>query len=236
MQTRDSKGADLPTSAGLSCCLPILLLDLSKFPFKSPMAGVQAFATSWFLFLIPSSLSTRNLISYFKGIKRSLERNSLTHFYFYTMHNCTHLSLLFLFREKNNLSFLKLKFPVYSRICLTVHLLKSWSISHQSLPLTPVSSIISPLAPSQQANTLIIFYKRKLFFLSSPPLQTIGLLIISSFSSPCVHMLSCFSHVWLFAVLWTIACQPPLSMEFSKQEYWNELPFPSPGDLPDPEI
>ena len=32
---------------------------------------------------------------------------------------------------------------------------------------------------------------------------------------------------------WTVACQAPLSMEFSRQEYWNELPFPSPEDLPD---
>ena len=35
---------------------------------------------------------------------------------------------------------------------------------------------------------------------------------------------------------WTVACQTPLSMEFSRQEYWSELPFPSPGDLPDPGI
>ena len=49
-------------------------------------------------------------------------------------------------------------------------------------------------------------------------------------------MLSCFSRVRLFATLWIIACQAPLSMEFSKQEYWNGLPFPSPGDLPDPGI
>ena len=33
---------------------------------------------------------------------------------------------------------------------------------------------------------------------------------------------------------WTVACQPPLSMEFSRQEYWSEFPFPLPGDLPDP--
>ena len=33
---------------------------------------------------------------------------------------------------------------------------------------------------------------------------------------------------------WTVACQAPLSMEFSRQEYWRELPFPSPGELPDP--
>ena len=32
---------------------------------------------------------------------------------------------------------------------------------------------------------------------------------------------------------WTAACQTPLSMEFSRQEYWSGLPFPSPGDLPD---
>ena len=35
---------------------------------------------------------------------------------------------------------------------------------------------------------------------------------------------------------WTIALQAPLSMEFSMQEYWNGLPFPTPGDLPDPGI
>ena len=34
----------------------------------------------------------------------------------------------------------------------------------------------------------------------------------------------------------TVAHQAPLSMEFSRQEYWSELPFPSPGDLPDPGI
>ena len=35
---------------------------------------------------------------------------------------------------------------------------------------------------------------------------------------------------------WTVACQAPLSMEFSRQQYWSGLPFPSPGDLPDPGI
>ena len=35
---------------------------------------------------------------------------------------------------------------------------------------------------------------------------------------------------------WTVACQAPLSMEFSRQEYWSGFPFPSPGDLPDPGI
>ena len=35
---------------------------------------------------------------------------------------------------------------------------------------------------------------------------------------------------------WTVVHQAPLSVEFSRQEYWNGLPFPTPGDLPDPEI
>ena len=47
-----------------------------------------------------------------------------------------------------------------------------------------------------------------------------------------LYMLSRFSRVWLFSTLWTVACQAPLSMRFSRQEYWSGLPFPSPGDLP----
>ena len=44
------------------------------------------------------------------------------------------------------------------------------------------------------------------------------------------------SHVRLFVTPWTVAHQAPLSMGFSRQEYWSGLPFPSPGDLPDPDI
>ena len=44
------------------------------------------------------------------------------------------------------------------------------------------------------------------------------------------------SHVQLFATPWTVAYQVPLSMEFSRQEYWSGVPFPSPGDHPDPGI
>ena len=55
----------------------------------------------------------------------------------------------------------------------------------------------------------------------------------------CVRTRACvcaqsLSRVQLFATLWTLACQSPLSMEFSRQEYWSGLPFPPPGDLPDP--
>ena len=45
-----------------------------------------------------------------------------------------------------------------------------------------------------------------------------------------------FSHVQLFATQWTLAHQAPLSMGFSRQEYWSVLPCPPPGHLPDPGI
>ena len=49
------------------------------------------------------------------------------------------------------------------------------------------------------------------------------------------YMLNCFSRVRLFATPWTVAHKAPLSMEFSRQEYWSTLPFPTPGDLSDPQ-
>ena len=45
-------------------------------------------------------------------------------------------------------------------------------------------------------------------------------------------MLSHFSPVQLFVTQWSVACQAPLSMRFSKEEYWSRLPFPSPGIFP----
>ena len=44
------------------------------------------------------------------------------------------------------------------------------------------------------------------------------------------------SRVRLFATLWSVAYQAPPSMGFSRQEYWSGLPFPPPGDLPNPGI
>ena len=62
----------------------------------------------------------------------------------------------------------------------------------------------------------------------------------------CLHILTCISEsevkvkslsrVWLFVTPWTVAYQAPLSMGFSRQEYWSGLPFPSPGHLPNPGI
>ena len=52
----------------------------------------------------------------------------------------------------------------------------------------------------------------------------------------CVCVLSHFSCVWLFVTLCTVPCQASLSIGFSRQEYRSGLPFPPPGDLPDPGI
>ena len=55
-----------------------------------------------------------------------------------------------------------------------------------------------------------------------------------SLCSACNVRAQSLSCVRLFATPWTVACQVPLSVGLPRQEYWNVLPFPSPGDLPDP--
>ena len=52
----------------------------------------------------------------------------------------------------------------------------------------------------------------------------------------CCAVLRHFSHVWLFATQWTIAHQSPLSLGFSRQQYWSGLQWPPPGELPNPGI
>ena len=52
----------------------------------------------------------------------------------------------------------------------------------------------------------------------------------------CCYKVKSLSRVQLFATLWTVAYHAGPSMGFSRQEYWSGLPFPSPGDSPDPGI
>ena len=59
--------------------------------------------------------------------------------------------------------------------------------------------------------------------------------LISS-ASAFIDWCDALSHVWLFATAWTVAHLAPLSMGFSRQESWSVLPFPTPGDLPNPGI
>ena len=53
---------------------------------------------------------------------------------------------------------------------------------------------------------------------------------------PSVDFVKSLSRVRLFVTPWTVARQASLSVDFSRQEYWSGLPFPSPGDLPNPGI
>ena len=50
------------------------------------------------------------------------------------------------------------------------------------------------------------------------------------------NIMSYKKELRLSVIPWTVPCQTPLSVEFSRQEYWSELPFLSPGDLPNPQI
>ena len=61
-------------------------------------------------------------------------------------------------------------------------------------------------------------------------------LLLGSLSHLCACVLSHFSRVWLCPMLRTATCQTPVFMGFSRQEYWSGLPFPPPGDLPNPGI
>ena len=66
------------------------------------------------------------------------------------------------------------------------------------------------------------------------PCLSVVIFFALSLLCTCACMLSRFSCVQLFATLWTVAHQAPMSMGFSRQEYWNGLPCPPPGDLSNP--
>ena len=59
---------------------------------------------------------------------------------------------------------------------------------------------------------------------------------LSNHTNALISQVKSLSRVRLFATPWTVAYQAPPSMGFSRQEYWSGLPFPSPGDLPNPGI
>ena len=91
-------------------------------------------------------------------------------------------------------------------------------------------SILQRIFPTQESNWGLLHGRWILYQLSyqGSPINCIG--VLSWILKKCWFL----SHVWLFVSPWTIARQAPLSMGFSRQEYWSGLLFPSPGDLPDP--
>ena len=117
-------------------------------------------------------------------------------------------------------SFLLLPWPSIGAESCRCHLLTCHAISP---PFHPHSHNPSPDPHSLQ---LISCDHLTLSLLPGVPL-----LIINSLMHSSMCVLSCCGRVQLFASLWTVACQVPLSMGFSRQEYWSGLPCPSPGDL-----
>ena len=82
--------------------------------------------------------------------------------------------------------------------------------------------------------------EKVLFLINKPNINTFGLKCLWQICvCVCVCVCVCtqsLSHIWVFATPWTVASQAPLSMGFSRQKYWSRLPFPPPGDLPNPEV
>ena len=115
-----------------------------------------------------------------------------------------------------------------------------WAVD---LRLTPRSGQVhshSISLDTYPASAMLSFILRNLYtiekFLSLP---ISGILNIMCSQCVCVCVCVCaqsFSHIWLLATLWIVTHQVPLSMGFSRQEYWSELPFSFPGDLSDPGI
>ena len=116
---------------------------------------------------------------------------------------------------------------------LQSHKMTSLFFRHYVLYDTVILQIYQ-LIPFLSSPTFLSFFLFEVFywffFFFWPHHEEWGILV------PCMHVrvLSCFSPVWLFVTPWTVACKASLSMGFSRQESWSGLPFPAPGDLPDP--
>ena len=102
--------------------------------------------------------------------------------------------------------------------------------------------------PGYFKNKQVLFQQKQIFVMSCLPSDMFGLgfccccffnlilaVKVALFTSACC-LVKLLSRVQLFATPGTVAHQAPQSMESSRQEYWSGLPFPSPGDLPNPGI
>ena len=117
---------------------------------------------------------------------------------------------------------------LYNSSVYSYHLFLTFSASIRSIPILP---LMCPFNAWNVPLVSLIFLERSLVF---------PILLLSSIS---LHWslrwseeVKSLSRVWLSATPWTIAYQVPPPMGFSRQEYWSGLPFPSPGDLPNPGI
>ena len=111
--------------------------------------------------------------------------------------------------------------------------LTPWTVAHQAPPSmrfsrenTGVSChfILHGIFLTQESNPGFLLCRQTLYHLRY---QGTSLILVLVKTHPCI--LRCFSRIWLFVTLWTVAHQSPLCMGFCRQEYWSGLPFPPPG-------
>ena len=114
----------------------------------------------------------------------------------------------------------------------------------RELPFLRINDHLTPLTHPSKLCMLSIPLRRYPWSLQLPPAtSTKSSNLVSPYGNyltifflGCVQACCHFGHVRLFATLWNLAHQAPLSMGFSRQEYWSGLPCPPPGDLLDPGI
>ena len=122
----------------------------------------------------------------------------------------------------------KLTFPIFRILYCN----NKKSLECLSLPTLISSHIVS--------YEFLLTYRRNKFPFYQIISHRFKLVILERKGNHCPHWLwvcsLALSHVWLFVTPWTVTLKAPPSVEFSRQEYWSRLPFPIPGDLPNPEI
>ena len=112
----------------------------------------------------------------------------------------------------------------------------AWN-AHSTPPIPLVNSIL--LINSGQESVPFVYHPWHLHFRDTKYGERSPLNFPGSCPVPYYYAYVCaqlWYYVWLFITSWTVARQAPLSMGFSRQEYWNGLPFPPPGNLLDPRI
>ena len=113
----------------------------------------------------------------------------------------------------------------------TMTSLWSWKLEEHNREQSPLSFLWTEQKGLEQSSEEPVFPSHLEFTVQDS--ARVGRL--KALGSSCVHV-HMLSHVQLFAAPWTVAHQASLSRGFSRQEYWGGLPFPSPGNLPDPEM
>ena len=99
-------------------------------------------------------------------------------------------------------------------------------------------SLVHGILQARILEWVAIFFPRNLFHPGTEPKSLMSPAVAGGFftTSATIVKAKSLSRVRLFVTPWTVAYQASQSMEFSRQEYWSGLPFPSPGDLPNPGI